>query len=87
LSNAFFLYLRDPDGHRVELYTGDYLTADPDWKPIRWHINDPRRQTFWGQAAPDSWFQEATPVVSVKDGRTMPLEDPVLSQHKPQFLI
>lgn len=87
LSNAFFLYLRDPDGHRVELYTGDYLTADPDWKPIRWHINDPRRQTFWGQAAPDSWFQEATPVSSVRDGKAIPLEEPVLSQHKPQFLI
>ncbi len=47
LSNAFFLYLRDPDGHRIELYNGDYLTSDPDFKPIRWDLNDPMRQTFW----------------------------------------
>ena len=28
ISNAFFLYVRDPDGHRVELFTSDYLTVD-----------------------------------------------------------
>lgn len=70
LSNAFFLYLRDPDGHRVELYTGDYLTADPDGEPLRWSINDPRRQTFWGQPAPRSWFEELSPVRTL-DGSTV----------------
>ena len=30
VSNAFYLYLRDPDGHRVEIYTQDYYTGDPD---------------------------------------------------------
>ncbi|MDR7453055.1 MAG: 3,4-dihydroxyphenylacetate 2,3-dioxygenase, partial [Armatimonadota bacterium] len=55
ISNALFLYLRDPDGHRIEVYTGDYLTADPDRPAIRWALNDPRRQTFWGHAAPASW--------------------------------
>lgn len=59
ISNAFFLYLRDPDGNRIELYTGDYLSADPDWEPIRWKLNDPRRQTFWGAPAPQSWFNDA----------------------------
>jgi catechol 2,3-dioxygenase len=29
ISNAFFLYIRDPDGHRIELFTSDYLTVDP----------------------------------------------------------
>ncbi len=29
VSNAFYLYLRDPDGHRVEIYTQDYYTAIP----------------------------------------------------------
>src|SRR5436190_877811 len=38
LSNAFFLYLRDPDGHRVELFTSDYLTIDPDHQPTRWDL-------------------------------------------------
>ena len=34
ISNAFFLYIRDPDGHRIELFTSDYLTVDPDLEPI-----------------------------------------------------
>jgi catechol 2,3-dioxygenase len=61
LSNAFFLYLRDPDGHRVELFTSDYLTVDPDWEPTRWDLRDPQRQTLWGMPAPKSWFEEGAP--------------------------
>lgn len=60
ISNAFFLYIRDPDGHRVELFTSDYLTADPDLQPIRWTLRDPQRQTLWGQPAPKSWFEEGS---------------------------
>ena len=52
ISNAFFLYIRDPDGHRIELFTSDYLTVDPDHAPIRWSLTDPQRQTLWGQPAP-----------------------------------
>ncbi|MBX6350817.1 MAG: 3,4-dihydroxyphenylacetate 2,3-dioxygenase [Clostridia bacterium] len=78
ISNAFFLYLRDPDGNRIELYTGDYLTADPDFRPIRWSLDDPRRQTFWGHAAPPSWFEEASPVEDVRDGSFVPLSEPLL---------
>ena len=54
ISNAFFLYIRDPDGHRIELFTSDYLTVDPDHAPIRWSLTDPQRQTLWGQPAPAS---------------------------------
>jgi catechol 2,3-dioxygenase len=68
LSNAFFLYLRDPDGNRIELYTGDYLIADPDWQPIRWAFDDPQRGTYWGHPAPASWFNEAARVESIVDG-------------------
>ncbi|MGV3489319.1 MAG: 3,4-dihydroxyphenylacetate 2,3-dioxygenase [Tuberibacillus sp.] len=87
LSNAFFLYLRDPDGNRVELYTGDYLTSDPDFKPIRWDIDDPRRQTFWGQAAPDSWFNDATLFLDMKGDKLIDLKEAVLKKHKPDFVI
>ena len=45
ISNAFFLYIRDPDGHRIELFTSDYLTVDPDLEPLRWSLTDPQRQT------------------------------------------
>ena len=60
ISNAFFLYIRDPDGHRIELFSSDYLTVDPDHAPIRWSLTDPRRQTLWGQPAPASWFKEGS---------------------------
>jgi len=63
ISNAFFLYCRDPDHHRVELFTSDYLTVDPDLEPLRWSLRDPQRQTLWGQPAPKSWFEEGSPFV------------------------
>ena len=65
ISNAFFLYIRDPDGHRVELFTSDYLTADPDLEPLRWSLDDPQRQTLWGHPAPKSWFEEGTEFADV----------------------
>lgn len=60
ISNAFFLYVRDPDGHRIEFYTSDYQTMDPDHEPIRWSLRDPRRQTLWGTPAPKSWFEQGS---------------------------
>ncbi|CAN1541847.1 HpaD, 3,4-dihydroxyphenylacetate 2,3-dioxygenase [Paracoccaceae bacterium] len=57
ISNAFFLYIRDNDGHRTEIYCSDYQTVDPDLEPIRWSLTDPQRQTLWGTAAPRSWFE------------------------------
>ena len=57
ISNAFFLYIRDKDGHRTEIYCSDYQTVDPDHEPIRWSLTDPQRQTLWGAPAPRSWFE------------------------------
>jgi catechol 2,3-dioxygenase len=72
ISNAFFLYVRDPDGHRVELFTSDYLTVDPDLEPLRWSLRDPQRQTLWGQPAPKSWFEEGSPFTGLA------VQEPVL---------
>ncbi|HEY3364649.1 MAG TPA: 3,4-dihydroxyphenylacetate 2,3-dioxygenase [Symbiobacteriaceae bacterium] len=83
LSNAMFLYLRDPDGHRLELYTSDYLTADPDLPPIRWSVNDKRRQTFWGYAAPPSWFEELSTFEDPLTGGPVSMAVPLL-HHRPQ---
>ena len=60
ISNAFFLYIRDPDGHRIEIYCSDYQTVDPDLEAIRWDLKDPQRQTLWGAPAPRSWFEEGS---------------------------
>jgi catechol 2,3-dioxygenase len=72
ISNAFFLYIRDPDGHRVELFTSDYLTVDPDFEPLRWALQDAQRQTLWGHPAPKSWFEEGSTFTGV------PVMEPVL---------
>jgi catechol 2,3-dioxygenase len=77
ISNAFFLYLRDPEGNRIELYANDYQVLDPDWEPIRWDLNDPRRATFWGHAAPPSWFDDAALCEHVVDGNLLLVRRPV----------
>ena len=70
ISNAFFLYVRDPDGHRLELYTSDYFTGDHDHEPLRWSLKDPRRQTLWGAPAPRSWFEQGSPFAGPGGART-----------------
>lgn len=60
ISNAFFLYILDPDGNRVEIYCSDYQTVDPDHEPIKWDLKDPQRQTLWGSPAPRSWFEHGS---------------------------
>ena len=60
ISNAFFLYILDPDGHRIEIYCSDYQTIDPDHEPIKWDLKDPQRQTLWGAPAPKSWFEHGS---------------------------
>jgi catechol 2,3-dioxygenase len=86
VSNAFFLYLRDPDGNRIELYTGDYITADPDWVPIVWKLNDPKRQTLWGAPTPASWFNDAMLVRSTKKGDFKGLTAPKITD-RPDYLL
>jgi catechol 2,3-dioxygenase len=81
VSNAFYLYLLDPDGHRLELYTYDYFTGDPDFTPIRWSVNDVQRRSFWGHAVPDSWWQESSTICDL-DGRPVPTEEPKIVEQR-----
>jgi 3,4-dihydroxyphenylacetate 2,3-dioxygenase len=68
VSNAFYVYLRDPDGHRLEIYTTDYYTGDPDHPALRWSVRDPRRRDFWGNAVIPSWYSDASVVLDL-DGK------------------
>jgi 3,4-dihydroxyphenylacetate 2,3-dioxygenase len=74
VSNAFFVYLRDPDGHRVELYSCDYYTGDPDHPPLRWALDDIRCRSFWGTAVPDSWYAESSAVLDL-DGNPIAVDE------------
>jgi catechol 2,3-dioxygenase len=66
ISNAFFLYVLDPDGHRIEIYCSDYQTVDPDLESIKWDLKNPQRQTLWGAPAPRSWFEHGSLFLGVK---------------------
>jgi len=79
ISNAFFLYVRDPDGHRIEIYCSDYQTVDPDLEPIRWDLKDPQRQTLWGAPAPRSWFEEGSQFKGVAIGEPVLDAQPIIA--------
>ena len=72
VSNAFYLYLRDPDGHRIEVYTQDYYTGDPDNPVITWDVHDNQRRDWWGNPVVPSWYTEASLVLDL-DGNPQPL--------------
>ena len=55
---ARFLYLRDPDGHRVELFPSHYQTIDMEDEPMRWQAPD--FQIGGWQTPPQRWFDEAS---------------------------
>ncbi len=72
VSNAFYLYLRDPDGHRIEIYTHDYYTGDPDNPTLTWDVHDNQRRDWWGNPVVPSWYAEASTVLGL-DGQLKPL--------------
>ena len=65
VSNAFYLYLLDPDGHRIEIYTHDYYTGDPDNPVITWDVHDNQRRDWWGTPVVPSWYANASTVLDL----------------------
>ncbi len=59
--HAMFVYFRDPDGHRVELFNTHYQVMDIENEPVRWDPADPNVSYPWGLPAQSRWFTEATP--------------------------
>jgi 3,4-dihydroxyphenylacetate 2,3-dioxygenase len=57
---VLFVYLRDPDGHRVELFTSHYPTIDIEIEPVRWEAASLSTSVHWGLPAPARWYFEAT---------------------------
>jgi catechol 2,3-dioxygenase len=64
ISGALFIYFRDPDGHRIELFNTHYQAIDLE-APIGWDLKDPRRADQWGLPAQEKWFTEATAFTGV----------------------
>ncbi|AIC27452.1 3,4-dihydroxyphenylacetate 2,3-dioxygenase protein [Rhizobium etli bv. mimosae str. IE4771] len=69
-SGVLFVYLRDPDGHRVEFFNNHYTTIDAELEPIRWDAASLSTNVHWGMPAVSKWFFEASEFTGV------PLENP-----------
>jgi catechol 2,3-dioxygenase len=57
ITDGHFLYIRDPDGNRIELYAGDYV-RDLDRPPVIWNGDEYERRglLWWGQQPPASFL-------------------------------
>ncbi len=65
VSQAYFLYVVEPGGNRVELF-GDagYLIFDPEWQPIQWKEEQLEKGIIWyGSPLPAEFFMYGTPVI------------------------
>jgi catechol 2,3-dioxygenase len=66
VTQAYFLYVMEPGGNRVELF-GDpgYQIFDPDWKTVEWKGKDLEKAIIWhGSNLPQEFFKYGTPVRS-----------------------
>ena len=77
IGNAFFIYFRDPDGHRVEIFTSHYNIIDVDHTPKRWDLANTKRSQLWGFPAPKKWFYEATEFENVAIQKPLVSSPPV----------
>ncbi|WP_433475056.1 VOC family protein [Spirillospora sp. CA-142024] len=60
-----FAYLRDPDGHRVEVFNSHYQTIDAEIEPVRWDAASLSTNARWGLPALEKWYFEASPFIGV----------------------
>ena len=58
--HALFVYMRDPDGHRIELFNTHYQVMDIENEPMRWDASQSMKRR-WQLPARQQWFAEASP--------------------------
>ena len=58
----FYLYVREPGGHKIEMYTSGYMIYAPDWGPIEWKASE-RPESAWSSYWPDAAMRDALPPV------------------------
>jgi catechol 2,3-dioxygenase len=63
--NALFVYMRDPDGHRIELFNTHYQTMDIEDEPVRWDASYAGKRR-WQLPARACWYTEASRFAGVE---------------------
>jgi catechol 2,3-dioxygenase len=63
--HSYYVYLRDPDGHRIELLLPAVQVIDIDDEPVR-HDITAGNTNLWGLPPPRTWFEEASPLAGAK---------------------
>jgi catechol 2,3-dioxygenase len=54
-----FVYMRDPDGHRIELFNTHYQTMDIEDEPVRWDASYAAKRR-WQLPPRLCWYTEAS---------------------------
>jgi catechol 2,3-dioxygenase len=62
--HALFVYMRDPDGHRIELFNTHYQMMVIENEPVRWDASA-AMQRRWQLPARGQWFVEASSFAGV----------------------
>jgi len=75
--HAMYVYFRDPDGHRVELFNTHYQVMDMENQPVRWDAADHKLSFPWGLPAQRKWFEEATSFVGVESRQPIRQPNPL----------
>lgn len=61
ITQAFFMYVIEPGGNRIELFSGGYQIFEPDWQPVIWGEEDFERAIiWWGARLPQSYLEYGT---------------------------
>jgi catechol 2,3-dioxygenase len=79
--HSYYLYVRDPDGHRTELLLPGIQIIDIDDEPVRCVVSPKSNSNLWGLPAPRSWVEEATNFSGV-EVRRPPVEGEPMTAEK-----
>jgi catechol 2,3-dioxygenase len=60
-TQGFYLYVYEPGGNRVEVFSGGFVVYAPDWPTVLWTASTLSRGTAWGATVPDSFNHYGSP--------------------------
>ncbi|HEY4919387.1 MAG TPA: VOC family protein [Xanthobacteraceae bacterium] len=73
--HALFVYFRDPDRHRIELFNTHYQMMDIENEPVRWDASYTRTRA-WGLPPRRAWHLEASRFAGVEPRDPPRMPDP-----------